>query len=251
MGGQLWRVQSAAQLTFFLTEEQSMRSSLIRTRSAEPSSTWVDAHSWRVLGASESSVGQSDDNDLDGLVGFLRVTPLLWLILDEGATGKISAEGAADNEAHLVQAALDFLGEPSDSFKVIGSQGDAGLGGLTHGLCTFRGVGTGQFHTLSDVCFAQSGQTVTLRAGLTAGWLGLPIAKGDGLEPGPILHVVRLLEAHGIIVLRLPDDVDANTAAPTSTSPHRATPAGRVLLRDVATGMRSRNMHEQRSRISA
>jgi Zn-dependent peptidase ImmA (M78 family)/transcriptional regulator with XRE-family HTH domain len=42
-----------------------------------------------------------------------------------------------------------------------------------------------------------------------------------GVEPGPIPHMVRLLEAHGIIVLRLPDDIDAKVDAFSTDVGHR------------------------------
>ncbi|MEU5850471.1 helix-turn-helix domain-containing protein [Saccharopolyspora shandongensis] len=42
-----------------------------------------------------------------------------------------------------------------------------------------------------------------------------------GVEPGPIPHVVRLLEAHGIVVLRLPPEIDRKVDAFSTEAGHR------------------------------
>jgi Zn-dependent peptidase ImmA (M78 family) len=42
-----------------------------------------------------------------------------------------------------------------------------------------------------------------------------------GIGPGPIAHVVRLLEAHGVLVLRLPGDTDRKVDAFSSDAGHR------------------------------
>lgn len=41
------------------------------------------------------------------------------------------------------------------------------------------------------------------------------------VDPGPIPHVVRLLEAHGIVVLRLPQDIDRKVDAFSTEAGHR------------------------------
>lgn len=42
-----------------------------------------------------------------------------------------------------------------------------------------------------------------------------------GVEPGPIPHMVRLLEAHGVIVLRLPQEIDDKVDAFSTEAGHR------------------------------
>jgi Zn-dependent peptidase ImmA (M78 family)/transcriptional regulator with XRE-family HTH domain len=47
------------------------------------------------------------------------------------------------------------------------------------------------------------------------------VKEAWGIAPGPVAHVVRLLEAHGVLVLRLPEGIDRKVDAFSSDAGHR------------------------------